>query len=62
MLFDHFFFLVIDLFFLIPAAIEKTFSPTAELAIPIGIATKEAKVEIETHPVTIEVGINKYSI
>ena len=29
---------------------------------PIGIPTKEGKVEIETHPVTTEAKISKYSI
>ena len=29
--------------------------PTAKLAIPKGIPTKEAKTEMETHPVIVEV-------
>ena len=45
----YFFFLIINLYFLIPAAIVKTFSPIAELVTPIGIPSKEAKVEIEIH-------------
>ena len=48
-------FLIIDLRFLIPAVIAQIFNPTAELAIPAGILTKEAKPEIEIHPVTVEV-------
>ena len=28
------------------------FTPIAELVIPIGMPTKEAKAEMETHPVT----------
>ena len=48
-------FLIIDLHFLIPAVIAQIFNPTAELAIPAGILTKEAKAEIEIHPVTVEV-------
>ena len=32
----------------------QSFSPIAELAMPIGIPTKEAKTEIESHPVTTE--------
>ena len=30
----------------------------AELVIPIGIPTKEAKAEIETHPVNVEITIS----
>ena len=48
-------FLIIDLRFLIPAVIAQIFNPTAELAIPAGILTKEAKEEIEIHAVTVEV-------
>ena len=48
-------FLIIDLLFLIPAVItQQIFTPTAELVIPTGILTKEAKAEMETHPVTVE--------
>ena len=32
--------------FLIPAAIAQIFNPTAELVIPIGIPSKEAKAKI----------------
>ena len=42
-----FVFLIIDLYFLIPAAIIQMFNPIAELAIPIGIPSKEAKAEVE---------------
>ena len=38
-----FLFLIIDLYFLIPAAVAQIFNPMAELVIPIGIPTKEAK-------------------
>ena len=48
-----FFFLIIDLYFLIPAVITQIFNPIVELAIPIGIPTKEAKAEMETHPVIV---------
>ena len=48
---SFFFFLMIDLYFLILAVIAQIFYPTAELAIPIGIPTNEAKAEIETDPV-----------
>ena len=44
------FFLIIDLYFLIPAVITQIFNPIVEPANPIGIPTKEAKAEIETHP------------
>ena len=50
-----FFFLIIDLYFLIPAVIAQIFNSIAELMIPIGIPTKEPKAEIETHPVIVEV-------
>ena len=32
------------------------------MAEPIGIPTKEAKTETETHPVTVEGKISKFSI
>ena len=34
-----FFFLIIDLYFLIPAVIAQIFNPVAELVIPMGIRT-----------------------
>ena len=46
-----FFFLNIELCFLIPAVIAQIFNPIAELVIHIGIPNKEAKVKIETHPI-----------
>ena len=51
-----FFFLIIDLYFLIPAVIAQIFNLTGELVIPIETkeATKEAKAEMETHPVIVE--------
>ena len=52
-------FLIIDLYFLIPAVITQIFNPIKELAIPIGISTKEAKSEVETHPVIVEIAISK---
>ena len=48
-----FFFLIIDLYFLILVVIAKNFNTIAELVIPIVIPTKEAKSEIETHPVIV---------
>ena len=56
------FFLIIDLRFLIPAVIAQIFNPIAELVIPIGIPSKEAKVEIEIHPIIVEVKIMECSI
>ena len=41
-----FFFLIIDLYFLIPAVIAQIYNPIAELVIPIGILTKEEKLKI----------------
>ena len=57
-----FFFLIIDLYFLVAAVISQLFNPNAELAIPIGILTKEAKVAIETHTVIAEGQVRKCSV
>ena len=57
-----FFFLIIDLYFLIPAVIAQIFNSFAELVIPIGIPIKEAKTEIEIHSVIEEATIRKCSI
>ena len=46
-----FFFLIIDLYFLIAAVITQIFNPIAELVILIGIPSKEVKTEIEKHEV-----------
>ena len=56
-----FFFLIIDLYFLIPAAIAQIFNPFAKLVTPIGIPSKEAKGEIEIHPVIVEAKKRKCS-
>ena len=45
------FFFLIDLKHLIDGVIAQSFNPNAEVAILIGIPTKKAKSEIETHPV-----------
>ena len=55
------FFLFIDLNFIIPAVVTQIFNPVAELVIPIGIPTKEAKAEMETHSVIAEIKISDYS-
>ena len=49
-----FFFLIIDLYLLIPSVFAQIFIPTAELVIPTEIPTKAAKAETETLPVTVE--------
>ena len=54
-----FFFLIIDLYFLIPAAIAQISNAIAELVIPIAISSKEAKAKIEIHPVIVEAKIRK---
>ena len=50
------------LIFLIVKVIAQIFNPVVELVIPIGIPTKEAKAEIETHPAIAEPKIRKCSI
>ena len=55
----HRFFLIIDLYLLIPAVAQQIFNPTAEHVMPIGILTKGAKPEIEKHSVTTEAKISK---
>ena len=58
---SFFFFLIIYLYFLILAVIAQIFNPIAELVIPIGTTTKEAKAGMEKHPVTVEITISKWS-
>ena len=53
------FFLIIDLYFLIPAVIAQIFNPIAELIIPIGITNKEAISEMEIHLVIPEAKLRK---
>ena len=36
-------------------------NPAAEPVIPTGITTKKSKAEMETHPVTVEITISKWS-
>ena len=60
--FFFFFFLIIDLYFLIPATIAHILNPIAELVIPIEIPSKEAKAEIEIHPLIVEAKIRKCSM
>ena len=56
------FFLIIDLYFLIPAVTEQIFNPIAELVIPIRIPVKEVKVKIKVHTVVVGANIRKCSI
>ena len=51
-----------NLCFLIPVAITQIFNPIDELVIPTEIATKEAKSEMETVPVSAKTKISKSSI
>ena len=57
-----FFFLIMDLYFSIPAVIAQIFYPIAELVIPIGIPVKEVQAEIEIHPVIAEAKRSNCSI
>ena len=57
-----FLFLIIDLYFLIPVVIAQIFNPIAELVIHIETLIKEAKSELEIHPVIAETKIRKFSI
>ena len=45
-----------------PAVMAQIFNPIAELIIPIGTPGKEAKEEIEIHPVNAEAKIRKCSM
>ena len=58
---NSFFFLIIDSYFLLPAVIAQIFNPIAELVIPTGIPSKEAKAEIEIQSVIVEAKIRKCS-
>ena len=51
-----------DLYFLIHAIIVHVFNPVADLVIPKGLPIKQAKAELEIHPVTVEDKIRKCSI
>ena len=57
-----FLFLTIDFYLLIPEFIAQTFDPIVEIVIPIGITIKEAKAEMETHPVSVGAKIKRWSI
>ena len=57
-----FFFLIIDLYFVIPAAVAQIFNLNAELLTPLGIPSKDEKAEVEIHPIIVEAKIRKCSI
>ena len=59
---SFFFFLVIDLYFLIPVVVAQIFHPIAELAIPIEMPIKEEKAENQIDPVIVETKTRKCSI
>ena len=54
--------LIIYLYFLIPTVIAQIFNHIADLVILIAILAKEAKGEMQTYPVTLEIKISKCSI
>ena len=53
------FVLITDVYFLIPAVITQMSNPIVELAIAIRMPTTEAKAEMETHPVIVEITISE---
>ena len=55
------FFVLIDLYlyFLIPLVITQAFTPIAELVIYIEIPTKEAKAEMETQSLVVEIKVSE---
>ena len=57
-----FFFLIINLLFFIPVDIAQILNSIIELVIPIEIPTKEAKAEMETQLVILEITTSKWSI
>ena len=57
---SFYFFLIIDLYFLIPAVIAQISNPTEELVVHNGIPIKDAKAKMETHPVIAEYTISKW--
>ena len=57
-----FFFLIIDLYFLIPAFVSQIFNPIAELVVTIEIPSKETKLEVEIHPIIVAAKIRTFLI
>ena len=58
----EFLFYFIDFYLLIAAVIAQIFNQVTELIIPLGIPTKEANAEMETHIVIVEPKIRSCSI
>ena len=54
-----FFFLIIDLYFLIHVVITQIFKHFANLVIAIWIITKEAKADMERYPLSVEIKTRK---
>ena len=52
-------FLIIELYFLISAAITQILNAIEKLSITIGIPTKEAKAEMETHSVIVIITVTE---
>ena len=59
---SFFFFLIIDLYFLILAVSAQIFNPMSAYLIPIEMLSKESKAEIDINPVTAEAKIRVFSI
>ena len=57
-----FFFLIIDLYLLIPAVIAQIPIPTAEPVIPTGTPTSEANAGIKTQPLTAKIKQEKVQL
>ena len=53
-----FFFLIVNLYFIIATVVSKMFNLIAKLRIP----TKQEKAEIEIHPLNLELKIRKCSV
>ena len=53
-----FFFLIVNLYFIIATVVSKMFNLIAKLRIP----TKQEKAEIEIHPLNLEFKIRKCSV
>ena len=54
------FFLIIDLYFLIPAVTAKIWNPLVELVISIEKPIKEASIEIGIYPLIVEGKIGEH--
>ena len=47
---------------MISSVVTQIYNPIIKLAIPIGVPIKEAKAEVETHPVIVEITISEFSV